>query len=219
MSLISAPVVFYYGANDILADPLVSTPVYVVTKVLYPPPHSLLTHRPPFYFFPQDVKLLYQKLPNPLGLRLIRYDKFNHVDFLWAKDLNKLLNDELVQFIKNSTSFFESDDFLLQTGATAREIRSKTPEPVDIPFNDANLVNKIHAGIPGLINIAESIPGVPETNIGEYHNLMKKKVMDGVQTVKKGEYNLISDGTRKRGRTLRTPSKNVVFFAFFQISL
>lgn len=57
----------------------------------------------------QDTQILYQKLPKPAGCVLVPYKKWNHVDFLWAKDVNPLFNDEVLQFLHNATM---NEDFL-----------------------------------------------------------------------------------------------------------
>lgn len=50
-------------------------------------------------FFPQDVDKLYTKLGNPFGKFRVPYDKFNHLDFLWAKDVKSLLYDKILSLM------------------------------------------------------------------------------------------------------------------------
>lgn len=47
----------------------------------------------------QDVEAFYEKLTNPIGLYKIKFSKFNHLDFLWAIDVRKLLYDQVIALI------------------------------------------------------------------------------------------------------------------------
>lgn len=51
-----------------------------------------------------DVKLLHTLLPRVLDLHLVPYEFFNHMDFIWAKDLKILLNDKVLQIFKDFQS-------------------------------------------------------------------------------------------------------------------
>ncbi|EFN72780.1 Lipase 3 [Camponotus floridanus] len=47
----------------------------------------------------KDVDKLYTKLGNPFGKFRVPYDKFNHLDFLWAKDVKSLLYDKILSLM------------------------------------------------------------------------------------------------------------------------
>ncbi|KAI5702933.1 hypothetical protein M8J75_005719 [Diaphorina citri] len=48
----------------------------------------------------QDVKELYTLLPNPVGLFKVNFTYFNHLDFLWAKDVKALVYNDLLLVLK-----------------------------------------------------------------------------------------------------------------------
>ncbi|XP_022228232.2 lipase 1 [Drosophila obscura] len=50
----------------------------------------------------RDVERLRDALPNVVHDGLIPYEKFNHVDFIWANDVNSLLYDGMVEVMKRS---------------------------------------------------------------------------------------------------------------------
>lgn len=68
-----------------------------------------------------------------MGCIRIQYEKWNHVDFLWAKDVNQLFNEDLLQFLRNVT---EDKQFIKIATLKALEERRKAPVPVDIPFDE-----------------------------------------------------------------------------------
>ncbi|XP_065225608.1 gastric triacylglycerol lipase-like [Planococcus citri] len=95
---------------------------------------------------PLDTKLFYQKIAKPLGLKRVNLDKFNHIDFLWAKDINRLLNDEIIKFINNSTNHNSnngSSNFIQNTITEALDTRKNTPVPVNVPFDEESFSNNI----------------------------------------------------------------------------
>ncbi len=57
------------------------------------------------------MRYLYQQMPQPIGCEPVNYKQWNHIDFLYAKEVNKYFNDGLVQFIKNAT---DSPNFIQQ---------------------------------------------------------------------------------------------------------
>jgi hypothetical protein len=52
------------------------------------------------FFLLQDVLKLNRTLPNVVELYCIPWDKFNHIDFLWANDVNPLINDRVMGLMK-----------------------------------------------------------------------------------------------------------------------
>lgn len=48
---------------------------------------------------PEDVHTLYNKLPNVLDVYKVPYSKFNHIDFIWAKDIKRLIFRRLLFLI------------------------------------------------------------------------------------------------------------------------
>jgi len=47
----------------------------------------------------QDVDQLEKELGNPLGKFLVPYKKFNHLDFMWAKDVKELLYNKILNLM------------------------------------------------------------------------------------------------------------------------
>lgn len=98
----------------------------------HPPRYNLSNIIVPIAFYyakndilavPTDVVELYSHLPNRLGLHLIKYDKFNHVDFLYSKNvtdmvyqsvMNTIFKAEFVDWIPefdNTTAFNDLSDY------------------------------------------------------------------------------------------------------------
>ncbi|EFN62712.1 Lipase 1 [Camponotus floridanus] len=48
----------------------------------------------------EDVKKLYHSLPNVVDMYKVPWSKFNHVDFIWAKDAPKLVYDRILKIMK-----------------------------------------------------------------------------------------------------------------------
>ncbi|CAG9826766.1 unnamed protein product [Diabrotica balteata] len=44
----------------------------------------------------KDVERLAKQLPNVVKLQLVKDRRFNHLDYLWAKDVHTILNDDLI---------------------------------------------------------------------------------------------------------------------------
>lgn len=136
--------------------------------------------------FLQDTKLLYQQISKPMGLVRVPFDKFNHVDFLWAKDINKLLNDELIEFVKNSTDFYYGSDFIQANVLQALDIRAKTPAPVDVPFNEGSFFNKIQ-------NKFTSMSGLGAVDFAKYPVMAHKQIVQSLDQAKSGKSAFLSE--------------------------
>lgn len=61
-----------------------------------------------------------------MGLVLVDYEKWNHVDFLWAIDVNKYLNEQLLEFLKNSTTNPEFIETVIQNAVDQRTLNKKS---------------------------------------------------------------------------------------------
>ena len=51
----------------------------------------------------QDVLTLYNELPNVKELYEVALKTCNHQDFLWAKDVKVLVNDEVLRIVKDNS--------------------------------------------------------------------------------------------------------------------
>ncbi|VVC24403.1 Partial AB-hydrolase lipase domain,Serine aminopeptidase, S33,Alpha/Beta hydrolase fold [Cinara cedri] len=83
----------------------------------HPPKYNLSNVIAPVAFYyaqndiiadPKDVIELYSHLPNRLGLNLIEFDQFNHVDFLYSKNII----DMVYQSVLNTISTTEFEDWV-----------------------------------------------------------------------------------------------------------
>ncbi|XP_011696613.1 PREDICTED: lipase 1-like [Wasmannia auropunctata] len=52
----------------------------------------------------KDVEKLYGELGNPSGKTLVADKKFNHVDYMWAKDVRKLVYDPIIKIMNKKAS-------------------------------------------------------------------------------------------------------------------
>ncbi|XP_011865873.1 PREDICTED: lipase 3-like [Vollenhovia emeryi] len=52
----------------------------------------------------QDVEKLYSELGNPSGKTLVADKKFNHLDYLWAKDANKIVYEPIISAMKKKST-------------------------------------------------------------------------------------------------------------------
>ncbi|EFN62715.1 Lipase 3 [Camponotus floridanus] len=48
----------------------------------------------------EDVKRLYHLLPNVVDMYDVPWSKFNHFDFMWAKDASKLVYDRIIKIMR-----------------------------------------------------------------------------------------------------------------------
>lgn len=48
----------------------------------------------------QDVESLARALPNVIEKRKIEYAKFNHIDYLWGRDVRTLLYNDIIKILK-----------------------------------------------------------------------------------------------------------------------
>ena len=85
-----------------------------------------------------------------MGLALIGDDKWNHIDFLWAIDINKYFHDELLQFLNNVTT---KSDFIMTSVKEALTKRLQLPTPSNPPFDSTNFEEN-GAQIPSLSEVA-----------------------------------------------------------------
>ena len=53
-----------------------------------------------FLTHPTDVQRLVENMPNVALKHKIEYSKFNHIDYLWGRDVKTLLYDHITEFIK-----------------------------------------------------------------------------------------------------------------------
>ncbi|XP_065225606.1 gastric triacylglycerol lipase-like [Planococcus citri] len=149
-----------------------------------PPKYKINKIRVPMRFYysdndllstPLDTKLLYQNIAKPLGLKRVNLDKFSHIDFLWAKDINRLLNDEIIEFINNSTNHNSkgSSNFIQNTITEALDTRKNTPVPVNVPFDEKSF----------LVNVGKDFLGNVYDNID---NAVGNAISDSIKKIQAG---------------------------------
>ncbi|XP_050527781.1 lipase 3-like [Daktulosphaira vitifoliae] len=80
----------------------------IIYNCTHPPIYNLSNVIAPTYFYyskndylsdPKDVMELYTRLPHRLGIHLINYEKFNHIDFMYSRNVNGLLNKYVIDSI------------------------------------------------------------------------------------------------------------------------
>nr|XP_023015679.1 lipase 1-like [Leptinotarsa decemlineata] len=57
-----------------------------------------------FYVAIEDVERLASEMPNVVKKKVMEFEKFNHVDFIMAKHIDELLNNEVVEFMREYLS-------------------------------------------------------------------------------------------------------------------
>lgn len=75
-----------------------SPPPYELNKVVAPV--ALFYGDNDWLVAKRDVRELGKKLPNVVMWRLVPYEKFSHIDFMWAKDGRKLLYEDVVELMR-----------------------------------------------------------------------------------------------------------------------
>lgn len=76
---------------------------------------------------------LYTRLPNRLGLHLIEFDKFNHVDFLYSRNITKMV----YQSVFNTLQTAESIDWVpVYDNSTSFNTFSKYNKCEDTEFGE-----------------------------------------------------------------------------------
>ncbi len=59
---------------------------------------------------PQDYLRMLDQLPNVVDAFTIEHPKWNHLDFVWAKDIDLYLFPRLMQNINNAEAAFRSEN-------------------------------------------------------------------------------------------------------------
>lgn len=92
---------FDYGfVQNLLTYGSLSPPDYDLSKVSTP---VYLHHGSnDWVIVPKDVEILAPKLGNLTEVRLVNYTDFNHLDFIFAKDADKLLYNYIIQKIREN---------------------------------------------------------------------------------------------------------------------
>ncbi|XP_029171213.1 lipase 3-like isoform X2 [Nylanderia fulva] len=94
---------FDYGsAKNLLMYNSVEPPDYDLTKITVP--IALLYASNDLVADPVDVKRLYDLLPNVIDMYEVPWPKFNHADFIWAKDVAKLVYERIFQILRGENS-------------------------------------------------------------------------------------------------------------------
>lgn len=83
-------------------------------KQLSPPDYQIDNIKAPIALYyakddwiadPRDIGELAKMLPNVIHDYLVPHEKFNHIDFLFAIDVQKLVNDEIVKMLHLNDRF------------------------------------------------------------------------------------------------------------------
>ncbi|KAH9636380.1 hypothetical protein HF086_011237 [Spodoptera exigua] len=53
----------------------------------------------------EDVKVLENMLPNVIESYRVPFNKFNHVDFLWARNVKELINDKILMLLSSTSNY------------------------------------------------------------------------------------------------------------------
>ena len=119
-----------------------------------------------------------------MGCKLIEFPKWNHVDFIWAIEINKYLNDDLIEFVNNCT---RNANFISEQVAKSLEERLANPSPDDQPFDLEKFMNNDFNGIPTLGNISQFMTELNERSVVEdYPNQWREQMQQQIDKVKNG---------------------------------
>ena len=91
LTTVTAPVTLFWGENDWLATPK-------VTKFRLQS-FNLNFFKNSFEIFFKDVTWLAKRLGNLQGFYRVNFSEFNHLDFLWATNVDELLYYPLLQLL------------------------------------------------------------------------------------------------------------------------
>lgn len=56
----------------------------------------------------EDVTILKNKLPNVTDVYRVPFEKFNHIDFIWAKDVKRLMHANILDLLRSKTKTIEN---------------------------------------------------------------------------------------------------------------
>lgn len=73
---------------------------YTLSRVQFPV--AVFYGRNDWITVPKDVETLAKSLPNLVLHKEVPFEKFNHLDFMWAKDANTLLYKDIIKFLRGS---------------------------------------------------------------------------------------------------------------------
>ncbi|EFN67149.1 Lipase 3 [Camponotus floridanus] len=88
----------YGHAKNLLIYHSVEPPSYKLANITVP--IALLYSANDWLISIEDVRRLYHLLPNVVDMYEVSWPKFNHVDFLWAKDAPKLVYERVLKIMK-----------------------------------------------------------------------------------------------------------------------
>lgn len=110
---------------------------------------------------------------------MIDYDKWNHVDFLWAIDVNRLFNNDLVLFLRDVT---ETPNFIRSTVIEAFNERLMNPA-VDTPLTGLESIEQI----PGAAELNKIFKDLPNPNsFSDFADSAKNHFESNVKKVQTG---------------------------------
>nr|XP_018906015.1 PREDICTED: uncharacterized protein LOC109036313 [Bemisia tabaci] len=102
----------------------------------------------------QDVTELQKRLPNVINSHQVEYPQFNHLDFLWATDIRKLIMDRVLSDVQKVTAFdftpYESfyETFSKTEGASSFNVTNLIDSLISARHNSSVELGDISANFP-----------------------------------------------------------------------
>lgn len=119
-----------------------------------------------------------------MGCTAIDFAKWNHVDFVWAIDINKYLNNDLIEFVNNCT---QNVNFISEQVAKSLHERQTGATPVDEPFDIETFMNNDFNGLPTLGNVTQLVKELDKRNaVEDYTTTWREQMQQQIEKVKNG---------------------------------
>lgn len=126
---------------------------------------------------------LYTRLPNRLGLHLIDFDQFNHVDFLYSRNVSDLVYQNVI----NTISTAEFDDWVpVYDKTTSYKTSSSYIQCNDIEINERTSKKKndgFWSKITSYMKKKEVYPLIKIKEVKNDEEKVKSKVWSDIQYI------------------------------------